>query len=83
MRDAVPSATRAVHFRSSPMTSSRAVATPERYETHLSREIDRVLNRLERLQRMRQGKPLPPPDQGWRLLMESVFFDRLSLASSI
>jgi hypothetical protein len=31
-----------------------------RYETHLSREIDRVLNRLERLQRMRAGQPLPP-----------------------
>jgi hypothetical protein len=31
-----------------------------RYETHLSREIDRILNRLERLQRMREGQPLPP-----------------------
>ena len=31
-----------------------------RYETHLSREIDRILNRLERLQRMRKGQPLPP-----------------------
>jgi hypothetical protein len=31
-----------------------------RYETHLSREIDRVLNRLERLQRMRTGQPPPP-----------------------
>jgi hypothetical protein len=31
-----------------------------RYEAHLSREIDRILNRLERLQRMRKGQPLPP-----------------------
>jgi hypothetical protein len=31
-----------------------------RYETHLSREIDKVLNRLERLQRNRTGQPLPP-----------------------
>lgn len=30
------------------------------YETHLNREIDRILNRLERLQRMRKGQPLPP-----------------------
>jgi hypothetical protein len=30
------------------------------YETHLSREIDSILNRLERLQRMRKGQPLPP-----------------------
>jgi hypothetical protein len=32
-----------------------------RYETHLSRAIDRILNRLERLQRMRQGQPVPAP----------------------
>jgi hypothetical protein len=31
-----------------------------RYEAHLSREIDRILNRLERLQRIRKGHPLPP-----------------------
>ena len=31
-----------------------------RYETHLSRESDRILSRLERLQRTRKGKPLPP-----------------------
>jgi hypothetical protein len=31
-----------------------------RYETHLSREIDRTLNRLERLQRRRHGQPLAP-----------------------
>ena len=26
------------------------------YETYVSREIDRILNRLERLQRMRKGQ---------------------------
>jgi hypothetical protein len=26
----------------------------------VSREIDRILNRLERLQQMRKGQPLPP-----------------------
>jgi len=31
-----------------------------RYETHLSREIDRILNQLERLQRIRNGQPVPP-----------------------
>lgn len=31
-----------------------------RYETHLSREFDRILSRLERLQRMRLGQPGPP-----------------------
>jgi hypothetical protein len=31
-----------------------------RYETHFSREIDRILNQIERLQRMRKGQPLPP-----------------------
>ena len=36
-----------------------------RYETHLNREIDRILNRLERLQRMRRGQPLPPQIMGW------------------
>jgi hypothetical protein len=28
--------------------------------THSSREIDRILNRLERLRRMRREQPLPP-----------------------
>jgi hypothetical protein len=32
-----------------------------RYETHLSREFDRTLSQLERLQRMRLGKPVIPP----------------------
>ena len=32
-----------------------------RYETAISREIDRTLNQLERLQRMRRGQPVPPP----------------------
>lgn len=31
-----------------------------RYEAHLSREFDRALSRLERLQRMRLGQPGPP-----------------------
>jgi hypothetical protein len=31
-----------------------------RYETHLSREIDRTVNQLEQLQRMRKGQPLSP-----------------------
>jgi hypothetical protein len=31
-----------------------------RRETRLSREIDKILNQLERLQRMRRGQPLPP-----------------------
>jgi len=31
-----------------------------RYETHFSREIDRILNRLERLQRLRLGQSVPP-----------------------
>jgi len=31
-----------------------------RNETHLSREIDRVVNRLVRLQGIRKGQPLPP-----------------------
>jgi len=32
----------------------------QRYESHLSREIDRTLKRLERLQRIRFGQALPP-----------------------
>jgi len=32
-----------------------------RYEAALSREIDRTLNQLERIQRMRLGQPVPPP----------------------
>jgi hypothetical protein len=32
-----------------------------RYETHLSREFDRTLSQLERLQRMRLGQPVLPP----------------------
>jgi hypothetical protein len=31
-----------------------------RYGAHLSREVDRLLNRLERLKRMRLGQPGPP-----------------------
>ena len=32
-----------------------------RYEAHLSREFDRTLSQLERLQRMRMGQPVLPP----------------------
>ncbi len=32
-----------------------------RYETTISREIERTLNLLERFQRMRLGQPVPPP----------------------
>jgi len=32
-----------------------------RYETNLERNIERTLNQLERLQRMRLGQPVPPP----------------------
>jgi hypothetical protein len=32
-----------------------------RYETSLERSIERTLNQLERLQRMRLGRPVPPP----------------------
>ncbi len=35
----------------------------QRYEAHLSREFDRTLRQLERLQRMRLGQPVPPPIQ--------------------
>jgi len=31
-----------------------------RYETHFGREVDRILNQLERLQKMRKGEPVPP-----------------------
>jgi hypothetical protein len=31
-----------------------------RLDTHYDRQIDRSMNRLERLQRMRKGQPLPP-----------------------
>ena len=31
-----------------------------RYEAHLTREFDRILNQLERVQRMRKGQPAPP-----------------------
>ena len=43
-----------------PCVPSQAVSESlVRYEAHLSREIDRILNRLERLQRVRKGQPLP------------------------
>jgi len=40
-----------------PVVSERLL----RYESHLSREFDRALSQLERLQRMRLGQPVLPP----------------------
>jgi len=40
--------------------SQAAVERFVRYEAHLSREFDRTLNQLERVQRMRRGQPGPP-----------------------
>ncbi len=42
----------------------RKLPTPEvlmRYETNIERNIERTLNQLERLQRIRLGQPVPPP----------------------
>jgi len=47
---------RSAAFIQGPEVSDRLM----RYETHLSREIERILNRLERVQRMRGGQRLPP-----------------------
>jgi len=49
-----------VNLRAARIPSEEVSDRILRNETHLSREIDRTLNRLERLQRIRQGKPLPP-----------------------
>jgi hypothetical protein len=46
-------------FRQS-VVASRGMDLFLRHETHLSREIDRIMNRIERLQRMRKGQPPPP-----------------------
>jgi hypothetical protein len=32
-----------------------------KYETNLSREFERTLHQLERLQKMRRGQPVAPP----------------------
>jgi hypothetical protein len=45
------------HLVPPPAVSERLL----RYETHLSREFDRTLSQLERLQRMRLGLPIGPP----------------------
>jgi hypothetical protein len=45
------------HLVPPPAVSERLL----RYETHLSREFDRTLSQLERLQRMRLGQPVVPP----------------------
>ena len=49
-----------VNLRAARIPSEEVSDRILRNETHLSREIDRTLNRLERLQRIRQGQPLPP-----------------------
>jgi hypothetical protein len=45
------------HLVPPPAVSERLLG----YETHLSREFDRTLSQLERLQRMRLGLPIVPP----------------------
>jgi hypothetical protein len=57
----------AVGFRRAEYVKEAALVPPQgvldrlmRYEAHLNREIDRTLRQLERLQRMRQGQPVPP-----------------------
>ncbi len=50
--------------RESEIAIVRKMPAPEvlmRYETNFERNIDRTLNQLERLQRMRLGQPVPPP----------------------
>jgi hypothetical protein len=48
------------------MSSAAVIPGPEdsdrlmRCEAHRSREIERILNRLDRLQRIRKGQPVPP-----------------------
>ena len=48
------------NFEAACIPSQEAVDRLLRYETHLSREFDRTLSQLERLQRMRLGKPVIP-----------------------
>jgi hypothetical protein len=49
------------NFEAACIPSQEAVDRLLRYETHLSREFDRTLSQLERLQRMRLGQPVLPP----------------------
>lgn len=42
------------------MPSQDAMDRFIRYEAHLSREFDRILNQLDRVRRMRRGQPAPP-----------------------
>ena len=60
----------AVAFRRAQYVQQAALVPPQevsqrllRYEANLNREIDRTLRQLERLQRMRQGQPVPPSIQ--------------------
>jgi hypothetical protein len=58
-----------MHVRRQAELDAKAAVVPSpqvldrllRYEAHLSREIDRTLSQLERLQRMRMGQAVPPP----------------------
>jgi hypothetical protein len=47
-------------FAAGVIPSGGAMERLIQYEVHFSREYDRVLNRLERLQRMRRGQSAPP-----------------------
>jgi hypothetical protein len=38
-----------------------ADATDKLYETHLDKQLYRAMDQLERLQRQRKGKAVPPP----------------------
>jgi hypothetical protein len=49
------------NFEAACIPSQEAIDRLLRYETHLSREFDRTLSQLERLQRMRLGQPVLPP----------------------
>ena len=49
------------NFEAACIPSQAAIDRLLRYETHLSREFDRTLSQLERLQRMRRGQPVLPP----------------------
>ncbi len=51
---------RAYEFDAAMIPAQDAMDRFVRYEAHLSREFDRILNRLERVQRMRRGQPGPP-----------------------
>jgi hypothetical protein len=51
-----------INYRSSAavIPTQEAMDQLLRYATHISREIDKCMNRLERMQRRRKGLPMPP-----------------------